>query len=129
MAVRYTGKVFDILMNIKNIVEDCDIDDKKKKEIIALLNMAESLTQAGHLVACGRTLNAFAVTTGLTVDQMRETETFKALACIMPGDAAIVKCPRDWFNYCRAILKHDYRSLRMRCRDMKNGDLLVTRLK
>jgi hypothetical protein len=128
MAVRYTGKVFDILTKIRNIVEDSSMGDGEKAEVIALLNAAETLTQAGHLVGCGRTVKAFAEITKLTEEQIKATDVYKSLTTVMPGETVVIKCPREWFRYCRAILKRDCCSLRIRCREMKDGELMVTRL-
>lgn len=129
MAIRYTSKVFNILMKIKEIVDNSDMPAESKDEITALLNVAETITQAGHLVACGRTLKAFELSVGMTQEQMEQTYQFKSLAELDIGESAIVKCPREWFNYIRAILKCKIPTLRMRSQCTKEGEIIVTRTK
>ena len=129
MAIRYTSKVFNILMKIKEIVDNSEMPDDDKEQVSALLNAAETITQAGHLVACGRTLKAFEVSVGMTQEQMEQTYQFKSLAELDIGDSVVVKCPREWFNYIRAILKCKIPTLRMRSQCTKEGELIVTRTK
>lgn len=129
MAIRYTSKVFNILMKIKEIIENSAMSDAEKDEAIALLNAAEAITQAGHLVACGRTLKAFEAMVGMTQEQMQETYQFKSLEELGVGESTIIKCPRDWFNYIRAILKCKIPTLRMRSQNTKSGEIIVTRTK
>lgn len=128
MAIRYTSKVFNIITKAKAIVVRSDMNDNDKNEVIALLNAAEHITQAGHLLSCGRTIAAMEAQTGLSEQQMRETQQFTQLSTLQAGDTISLSIPRDWFNFCRALIKKSNPTVRLRTRDNKDGTLVVTRL-
>lgn len=128
MAIRYTSRVFAILQNIREIIDNSSMSDHDKAEVASLMSMCEQLTQAGHLVACGRTIAAFETRTGMTANQMKETEQYKALATLMAGDTITISCPRMWFDFCRTLLKNETPYARYRTRKNGDGELMVTRL-
>ena len=128
MAIRYTAKVFKIIKEVKSIIESSAMSDQEKDEATALLNMAEQLTQAGHLLACGRTIPALEAQTGLSEQQMRETQQFAQLSTLQAGETITISIPRDWFNFCRAIIKQSNPTARLRTRKTIDGLLMVTRI-
>lgn len=128
MGIRYTGKVFNILQAMRNTITNSTMSDTDKENVIAMINACEQLTQAGHLVACGRTIAAFETRTGLSADQMRATDAYKQIATLMVGDSVSIVCPRLWFDFSRSLLKIENPSLRLRTKKSSNGELMVTRL-
>lgn len=128
MAIRYTGKVFNILTSMRETVTNSSMSDADKENVIAMINACEQLTQAGHLVACGRTLAAFETRAGLSADQMRNTDAYKQISSLLVGDSVLVACPRLWFDFSRSLLKIENPNLRLRTKKAAGGELIVTRL-
>ena len=128
MGIRYTGKVFHLLNSMRETITNSSMSSEDKENVIAMINACEQLTQAGHLVACGRTLAAFETRTGLTAEQMRETDAYKQIASLLVGDSVPISCPRLWFDFSRSLLKIENPNLRMRTKKSSSGELMVTRL-
>ena len=128
MGIRYTGKVFHILNSMRTTITNSSMSDDDKENVIAMINACEQLTQAGHLVACGRTLSAFETRTGLSAAQMRATDAYKQIASLLVGDSAPITCPRLWFDFSRSLLKTENPNLRLRTKKTKDGGYMVTRL-
>lgn len=128
MAIRYTSRVFAILQNIRTIVDGSSMSERDRVEVDSLLSMCEQLTQAGHLVACGRTIAAFETRVGMTAQQMKETDVYQSLSTLGAGDTITIKCPRLWFDFSRTLLKTTTPSARFRTRKTPDGEIMVTRL-
>ena len=128
MGIRYTGKVFHLLNSMRETIVNSSMSDTDKENLIAMIGACEQLTQAGHLVACGRTIAAFETRVGLSADQMRQTEAYKQIASLLVGDSAPITCPRLWFDFSRSLLKIDNPNLRLRTKKIKDGGIMVTRL-
>lgn len=128
MGIRYTGKVFHILNSMRDTITNSSMSDTDKENVIAMINACEQLTQAGHLIACGRTLAAFETRSGLSAEQMRGTDAYKQIASLLVGDSAQITCPRLWFDFSRSLLKTENPNLRLRTKKTKDGGYMVTRL-
>lgn len=129
MAIRYTAKIYETFETIGEIVFGSDLPDSTKQKIQSLIAYGEGYVQAGRLVASGNTIHGFEMLTGLSVDQIKETEQYKTMSSLDVGDTIIMSCPRSWFNFIRTLLKADVSTKRFRTKIVNEQDLMITRIK
>ena len=129
MAIRYTAKIYEALENIGKLVAQSDASDDTKETVQSLVTYCEGFVQAGRLVASGNTLHGFEMLTGLSIDQIKETEQYRSIATLETGECVVISCPRSWYNFIRALLKADVSSKRFRTKKINEQDIMITRIK
>ena len=126
--IKYVREILNKLDQIQQEANDIGVPDEVRETIKMLATECGEILQAGYMVASGDTFKAFQTRTGLSVDQIKETEFYKDFTKLEVGESAVLTCNNVWYAYARAIIKSTNRNLKYRGKKMGTTQMLVTRL-
>lgn len=126
--IKYIREALAKLEQIQKETNDIGVPDDVRETIKSLATECGEIIQAGYMVTAGNTFKAFQIRTGLSADQIKETDFYKQFEKLHIGESAVLTCNNVWYAYARAIIKATNRNLKYRGRKMSDTQMLVTRL-